>query len=164
MTPNNAKKFGLIIALAILSATPLSGEEQNPVSLLSTVIGQLQAGKPDPNLYSEQLQKVIAEQTKNSGQYPPLTAMGPVTDIKIVQAQPTPAGQLYLLQAVHAHGFSTWTLGLNSKSNRIEYANFSVSGAQPPPMLPLPGSPALTGSSDLVLTPVSPCKLYPALC
>jgi len=155
----------LLIVLAVAAGSPqptFAAEEFSPVTLLSAMIMQLQEGRLDPSLYGEQLFRTIAEQTNNSGRYGQLAVLGPVTQINLMQAQEYPSGRVYYLQAHHANGVSVWNLGVNSMSQRIEYANFNVVSA-----LQTQGAPQPQSSMDRLRNSNQPnmgCKLYPALC
>jgi hypothetical protein len=172
--------LAMIVATSFFCSRTLQAQEQSPIALLSTVIKQLQDGHPDPSLFGDQLQRTIAEQTNHSGQYMPLAALGPVTAINVTRSQEYPSGQLYSINAAHLYGNSSWTLGVNSISKRVEYANFSVFpvGAdsnlppQAPPISPNPPASSFSAYPSVnssVYPPItsavkSPCSKYPSLC
>lgn len=154
------RRFIIVVTIASLltaSAIAAFAGDRDPTELLSDVIRQLQEGQLDQDLYGEQLKNTIREQTNDRLQYEALAKLGPVLSTNLVESQNYPSGKLYFLQARHLRGFSSWTLGVNEVSKRVEYANFNLSGGE--------GSKPFTG--DRFRTPPSQegaCKRYPNLC
>lgn len=148
----------------------------DPRQILSAVIQQLQTGTPNPSWYGIQLWQTIAAQTNNSGVYPPLAHLGPVTNITIYQQIQMPAGPVYSMLAQHQNGTSTWTLGISIYSNRIEYASFNI-GTMPPSLPPSPTGQPVPRTAPTPGTPATPptpsppsspgstaCQRFPNLC
>jgi hypothetical protein len=137
-------------------------QDMSPIPLLSSVITQLQEGRPDSTMFGDQLLRTIGEQTHNTGRYDVLAALGPVTQINLAQSQDYPNGRLYSLQAQHSNGLSVWTLGINSISRRVEYANFNVVTAAQSQVLAQ--SPTVVDRPRNTVAPSAGCKIYPSLC
>lgn len=153
--------FKALIGL-IAFANVLSFAQPDPRQVLAGAILQLQTGMPNPSWYGAQLWQTIAMQTGNSGLYPQLAALGPVTNIVINQVQQLPGGSLYAMTASHQKGASTWYLGI--AGNRIEYANFNIGGfpvTSNPDPLPTPpsGKPKEVPGAQS-----DSCKKFPNLC
>lgn len=155
-----ARRFIIVVTIASLltaSAITAFAGDRDPTELLYEVIRQLQEGQLDQDLYGEQLKNTIREQTNDRLQYEALAKLGPVLSTNLVESQNYPFGRLYFFQARHLRGFSSWTLGVNTVSKRVEYANFNLSGGE--------ASKPFTG--DKLRTPFSQegaCKRYPNLC
>ena len=158
----------LRVLSAVIFLLPLLSSEAkaDPRNVLSAMIQQLQTGTPNPDWYGPQLWQTIAMQTGGSGYYPSLAALGPVTNITILSSQGLPGGAIFNLVATHKGGQSTWFMGINAMSNRIEYVNFNIGNSLPADPLPKP-TPTPT---PVPPTPTSPsssggaCSLYPDLC
>lgn len=149
-----------------MSCSSLAQAQQDPRQILAGVIQQLQTGTPNPQWYGQQLWFLIAQQTGNTGVYPALVQLGPLTNATVTQTVQLPAGPVYAITAQHQNGTSTWNLGISNFTNRIEYANFNV-GSSPQPLpspnpqpSPPPTSPGPAGSPSS-----SPaCQKFPNLC
>lgn len=128
----------------------------DPRAILWEVIRQLQTGNPNPTWYGPQLWQVIAMQTGNSGIYPQLAQLGVVSTIDITQQQQLPQGVIYSMTAHHQGGTSSWNFGINTFTNRIEYANFNI--GQPLPLPSVPGNPQPPNPT----TPLDPSDPKPA--
>jgi hypothetical protein len=167
----------LVVAATIVSTAAVA--QINPQQILAGVIQQLQTGSPNPSWYGGQLWMTIASQTNNSGQYPALAQLGPVQNINVVNQVQMPTGPVYSMVAQHANGTSTWTLGISTYTNKIEYANFNINAAQPPlPPQPPTTTPIITGPPPTpgatpnppagpppTASPSSPaCQKFPNLC
>ena len=120
----------IVLAFLICAPAITHAGERAPTELLFEVIKQLQEGRPDLSLYSEGVKKTIAEQTNNRWQYGPLSQLGPVASINLMDSRDLPSGGVYVFQARHLRGMSIWTLGINSNSKLIEYANFNLTTDQ----------------------------------
>ena len=97
--------------------------------VLREMILQLQTGTPNPQWYGRDLWMTMAMQTGNTGVYPQLRLLGPVTDVQLTGQTQLPAGMLYAMAARHQNGQSNWVIGVNNLSRRIEYASFEVANA-----------------------------------
>ena len=60
--------------------------------VLREMILQLQTGRPDPQWYGRDLWMTMAMQTGNTGVYPQLRLLGPVTDVQLTGQTQLPAG------------------------------------------------------------------------
>ena len=92
--------------------------------VLREMILQLQTGRPDPQWYGRDLWMTMAMQTGNTGVYPQLRLLGPVTDVQLTGQTQLPAGMVYGMTARHQNGQSNWLVGVNNLSRRIEYRDF----------------------------------------
>ncbi len=147
----------------MISTTDETYAQTDPRQILANVINQLQTGTPNPQFYGQLLWYTIAQQTNNSGVYPALSQLGSVTDIQVNQQQQMPGGILFSMTAKHQNGGSSWNLGISQVTNRIEYANFSVSAQSMP--LPDPGSGGSTPAPTQPADKSSPaCQKFPNLC
>lgn len=163
--------LGAVAVVLTLGIAPGARAQQaDPRQILAAVIAQLQTGTPNPGWYGPQLWSTIAAQTGNSGVYPQLVSLGPVSNVTVTNQIQLPAGPVYQMRANHQNGDSMWLLGISFYSNRIEYANFEVGAAAPAPLppspLPVPGP--TTPPSPQPTTPDADgsdaCKQFPNLC
>jgi hypothetical protein len=169
MHKNDASPFRHLWALLIIflaAMTPLQAYSQfNIEQTVAIFIQQLQTGSENPNLIGQQLWYVISSQTGNTGIYPPLYQLGPITNITVDQQQQFPQGVLFNVTARHQNGQSNWRIGISSLTNKIEYANFTLGGAPPPPLPPTPPNPnPPSPSPSPTPPPSSACQKYPDLC
>jgi hypothetical protein len=140
------------------------------------MILQLQTGTPNPQWYGRDLWMTMAMQTGNTGVYPQLRLLGPVTDVQLTGQTQLPAGILYAMAARHQNGQSNWLVGVNNLSRRIEYATFEVANvgqtlATPsaPRQQPTPSQQPARSSPDPQPLPTggeasAACKKFPNLC
>jgi hypothetical protein len=135
----------LLGSLLICGSSARAHAQADPRNILAGVISQVQTGTPNPAWYGPQLWHTIAMQTGNTGIYPQLLVLGPVTNISLLQQQELPQGWLFAMTATHLLGESNWILGIDRFSNRIEYVSFYVGPG--PNTLPHPGPtpPVVTG-------------------
>ncbi len=179
MTSRGSIRLLVAAMLICLFQAPMTTRveaQADPRQILAAVILQVQTGTPNPNWYGPQLWQTIAMQTNNSGVYPVLVQLGPVTNVVLNGQTQLPAGPVYSLVAQHQNGVSTWLLGISLYTNRIEYANFNIGSApqQLPPQpvqlpqsqTPFPGTapnppsnppPAASSASEA-------CRKFPNLC
>ncbi|MGY3296717.1 hypothetical protein ACVWY1_001138 [Pseudomonas sp. TE6288] len=163
----NKRRIGLMVGwLVIVTSLFFNAAKADPRPVLAGMIQQLQTGTPNQMWYGPQLWQTIAMQTGNSGYYPALAALGPVTNITVIGSQGLPGGAIFNLVATHQGGQSTWFMGIGALSNRIEYANFNIGANLPSQPIPNP-TPTPTATPS---TPTSPsndggaCSMYPDLC
>lgn len=143
--------------------------QADPRQILASVIQQLQTGTPNPGWYGPQVWGVIAAQTGNSGYYPQLASLGPVSSVNLVSSQGLPGGAIFQMVANHQYGHSAWFIGIGNLSNRIEYANFNVGNSLPSNPVPNPTpsptpTPTPTPTPPTTGSPDDSCSLYPNLC
>jgi hypothetical protein len=144
--------------------------------VLREMILQLQTGTPNPQWYGRDLWMTMAMQTGNTGVYPQLRLLGPVTDVQLTGQTQLPAGILYAMAARHQNGQSNWLVGVNNLSRRIEYATFEVANAgqtlatpSAPRQQPTPSQQPARSSPDPQPLPAggeasAACKKFPNLC
>jgi hypothetical protein len=173
-------RFLIAVVLACLfqaPATRTASAQADPRQILAAVIQQLQTGTPNPTWYGPQLWQTIAMQTNNSGFYPQLNQLGPVTNVVVSGQTQLPVGPVYSMVVQHQQGVSTWVLGISLYTNRIEYANFNIGSSTPQPLpaqpVPLPQTAAPTPGS-VPNPPSNPppqtsgtseaCRKFPNLC
>lgn len=162
------KKRIYLALIFILTANPLfiNLAKADPRPVLAGMIQQLQTGTPNQMWYGQQLWQTIAMQTGNTGYYPALAALGPVTDIAVIGSQALPGGAIFNLIATHQGGQSSWFIGIGAQSNRIEYANFNIGANLPSQPIPNP-TPAPTPNPSAPTNPSNDggaCSMYPDLC
>lgn len=152
-------------------------QQRDPVPVLASMIYQFQDGTPLQNWYSPQLWEMFRMQTQGTGIYWPLRNLGPVNNIVVNSRLDLPVGALYSMTAFHAGGRSDWRIGINSYTDRIEYADtalgqagpYTLPSAQPTTPDPGPASPTNPDPTPPI-TPDPPsatseaCKQFPDLC
>ncbi len=160
----------IAVILVLLSMVEIheTNAQTDPRQILQGVIIQLQTGTPNSMWYGAQLWQTIAMQTGNSGVYPQLVQLGQVTNITVTQQQQMPQGMLYAMTVQHMNGQSTWSFGISSLSNRIEYANFNVGASTQPLPSPAPSPSPKPQPTPPAGTPADgtsqACKKFPNLC
>lgn len=135
-----------LLATILSLLSPLLGrpaEAQNSIQqLTAAVIQQLQTGRVNPQWYAPAVLQVVGQQTGNTGYYPQLAQLGPVTNIQVTAQTQLPQGIVYTMVVTHQAGASAWSIGTSNQTRRIEYLTFQAfsSGAAPRPN-PQPGHP-----------------------
>lgn len=162
----------LVAVTGVLSsATAFRANAQiDPSAILGSVIQQLQTGTPNPAWYGMQLWQAIRIQTNNTGVYPQLIQLGPVTGINVVQQIPLPFGAAYAMTVQHQNGLSSWQMAISLQSNKIEYLTMNPGSPTPQPLpSPSPSPPPAPGPGPAP-NPVSgpspspACQKFPNLC
>ena len=164
-----AVRLVAFVGALIIGVASKAEAQIDPRVLLGGVIQQLQTGTPNPGWYGLQLWQTIAMQTNNTGQYPQLIQLGPVTGINVAQQIPLPLGVAYSLIAQHQNGSSSWQMAISFQTNRIEYLLMNPGSPTPQPLpnpnpAPTPPTPG-PGPTPAPNPSSSPaCQKFPNLC
>src|SRR5438552_8727018 len=88
------------IAMLLLGfVAPAMAQPANPGNMLYELIDQLQTGRNRPMLYGAEVQRIVTEQTNDTGVYPSLKRLGNVANVAINSQEQLRGGTLYHMTA-----------------------------------------------------------------